>query len=308
MGTAQTWSVVRRSCWLQPILLGGSVALRYSDPRTGVPEMSQAARSRQADENVLAKRLLLHWERQFGSEVVVNEPFQHFYSDHVWPADVYDEILRLLPPAEVYKPLNIKEWVNAKGVSTRDKCYLPEIIGQMDSERATFWRQVWLALTTEPLKRLIFRKFKNDIALRLKLDESAVEEAPVSVHISLARDIEDYRIRPHPDGWPAIITSQFYLPADLRQTDLGTSFYVERPLLKRAFMGRYKEIKRMKFVPNSGYFFAVNDLGSRRSLHGRELIRAGAGVRNSILIRWAIPGSTRKRGNEGISTTHQSLT
>src|SRR5262249_25497228 len=127
-GTGQTWSVVRRSCWSQPILLGGSVALRYSDPRTGVLAMSQAARSRQADENVLAKRLLLHWERQFGSEVVVNEPFQHFYSDHVWPADVYDEILRLLPPAEVYKPLNIKEWVNAKGVSTRDKCYLPEII------------------------------------------------------------------------------------------------------------------------------------------------------------------------------------
>ena len=269
--------------------------------------MSQLARSREADENALAKRLLLHWERQFGSAVIVNEPFEHFYTDQVWPADIYDELLRLLPPDEVYAPLNIKEWVNAKGVSTRDKCYLPEILGQMDPARVAFWHEVWLGLTAESLKRLIFRKFKKDITLRLGIDADAVENVEVSVHMSLARDIEDYRIDPHPDGWPAIVTAQFYLPADMSQKDLGTSFYIERPLLRRAFLGRYEELKRMPFAPNSGYFFAVNDLPGHRSLHGRERIRAGAGVRNTMLVRWSIPSPTRKDGRQGISPTHQFL-
>jgi hypothetical protein len=269
--------------------------------------MSQLARSHEADENALAKRLLLHWERQFGSAVIVSEPFEHFYTDQVWPADIYDELLRLLPPDEVYAPLNIKEWVNAKGVSTRDKCYVPEILGQMDPARVAFWHEVWLGLTAESLKRLIFRKFKKDITLRLGIDADAVENVEVSVHMSLARDIEDYRIDPHPDGWPAIVTAQFYLPADMSQKDLGTSFYIERPLLRRAFLGRYEELKRMPFAPNSGYFFAVNDLPGHRSLHGRERIRAGAGVRNTMLVRWSIPSPTRKDGRQGISPTHQLL-
>jgi hypothetical protein len=266
--------------------------------------MSQLARSREADENALAKRLLLHWERQFGSAVIVSEPFEHFYTDQVWPAGIYDEVLHLLPPREVYTPLNIKQWVNAKGISTRDKCYLPEVIRHMDLERATFWRQVWLALTAESLKQLIFRKFKKDIGLRLGVNADAIENAEISVHLSLARDIEDYRIDPHPDGWPAIVTAQFYLPADMSQNDLGTSFYIERPLLQRVFLGRYEETKRMPFSPNSGYFFAVNDLPGRRSLHGRERIRAGAGVRNTMLVRWSIPTPTHKEGRQGISPTH----
>ena len=267
--------------------------------------MYQVAQPHQADENALAKSLLLYWERELDSTVVVGEPFEHFYTDRVWPADVYQQVLRLLPPTDVYRPLNIKEWVNTKGVSTRDKCYLPEIIEQMEHERACFWRQIWLAVTAESLKRLIFRKFKKDIALRLSLHPSKVEDAEVVVHFSLARDIEDYRIQPHPDGRPAIVTAQFYLPADMNQRNLGTSFYVERPFLQRLFHGRYEEIKRMQFVPNSGYFFAVNDLPGHRSLHGRARIRAGAGVRNSILIRWSTPRLSAKRGLEGISQTHR---
>jgi hypothetical protein len=266
--------------------------------------MSQVARSHKTNENPLAKHLLLHWERQFGSAAVVSEPFEHFYTDQVWPADIYDEVLRLLPPGEVYTPLNIREWVNAKGISTRDKCYLPEIIGHMDPARVTFWRQVWLALTAESLKRLIFRKFKKDIGLRLGVNADAVENADVSVHMSLARDIQDYRINPHPDGWPAIVTAQFYLPADMSQNDLGTSFYIERPLLRRVFLGRYEEIKRMPFAPNSGYLFAVNDLPNRRSLHGRERIRAGVGVRNTMLVRWSNTSPARRGGRQGISPTH----
>ena len=116
------------------------------------------------EENALAKRVLSHWQQEFGSITVLDEPFQHFYSDCVWPGDVYPEMLRLLPPHDVYKPMNIKEWVNAEGVSTRDRCFLPEILNRLDQERASFWRQIWLALTSESLKCLLFNRFKKDIA------------------------------------------------------------------------------------------------------------------------------------------------
>jgi hypothetical protein len=174
----------------------------------------------------------------------------------------------------------------------------------MDSKRASFWRQIWLALTAESLKRLIFRRFKKDISLRLRLDLDKIEEVPAFVSFSFTRDIEDYRIGPHPDGRPTLVTAQFYLPIDMSQQDLGTSFYAEVPLLKRPLLGRYKEIKRAPFLPNTGYAFVVNDLPGHRSLHGRELIRKGAGVRHSILIRWSAKETFRKRGQEGISKTH----
>ena len=266
--------------------------------------MDQFAPRIDTDENTLAKRLLMHWKSELGRTPVMDEPFQHLYCDRMWPADVYDEILRLLPPHDVYKPMNIKEWVNAEGVSTRDRCFLPETIDRVDEERAGFWRQIWRAMTSESLKQLLFGKFKKDIALRLKMLPDDVANVPAFVSFSLTRDIEDYQISPHPDGWPSVVTAQCYLPIDMSQQDLGTSFYVEVPLLQRPFLGHYKEIKRLPFVPNSGYVFVVNDLPGHRSLHGRELIKPGAGVRHSILIRWSAEEKFRKRGQEGISKTH----
>ncbi|PWT84713.1 MAG: hypothetical protein C5B58_04315 [Acidobacteria bacterium] len=104
-------------------------------------------------------------------------------------------------------------------------------------------------MTTESLKHLVFRKLKRDVSLRLRVEHEVVEKVDVAVHISLARDIEDYRIKPHPDGQPAIVTAQFCMPMDTSQQDLGTSFYVERPPWTRLLFGRYEEVKRMQSCP-----------------------------------------------------------
>src|SRR5262249_50743266 len=104
-----------------------------------------ALEPRQAEENALARRLVFHWQQEFGSAVASRNPFENFYTEYVGPAVFYDQVLRLLPPGEVYEPLNIKEYVNAKGVSTRDKCYLPGFLKYVEPEREAFWRQVWLA-------------------------------------------------------------------------------------------------------------------------------------------------------------------
>jgi hypothetical protein len=134
----------------------------------------------------------------------------------------------------------------------------------------------------------------------LNLGPAEVADARVFVGISLIRDMEDYRLKPHPDGQPRVVTAQFYLPMDSSQRDLGTSIYeAARPLSQRLFLGRYKEVKRMPFLPNSGYAFAVNDLPQRRSLHGRELIESGSGVRNSILVTWVTERSEQRKTNRG---------
>ena len=266
--------------------------------------MNQIAPSIDKADTSLAKRMVAHWLDELPDVPVLDEPCEHLYCERMWPADVYDDILRLLPEQKSYDPINLKVWVNDQGDSTRDRALLPESIESMDAERAGLWEQVWLALTSESFKRMMFTKFEKDIALRLDKKPADIVDTEVYVNCMLLHDIEDYEIKPHPDGWPSILTMQFYLPADTSAEDLGTSFYDERPLWRRPFEGRFREVKRMPFKPNSGYAFVVNDLPGRRSLHGRELIRSGAGERNTILIRWAAEDHNRKRGQKGFSKTH----
>ena len=38
--------------------------------------------------NALAKRLVAHWHHTFGATTLFDQPFQHFYSDKVWPVDI----------------------------------------------------------------------------------------------------------------------------------------------------------------------------------------------------------------------------
>jgi len=267
--------------------------------------MNEAAPSIiEAQDNSLAKRVVAHWLKELENVPTFDEPCQHLYCERMWPADVYDDMLRLLPKQDSYHPQNAKVWVNAEGISTRDRCPLPEAIEGMDAERASFWHQIWLALTAESFKRMLFAKFAKDIALRLDRKPEGLADTEAFVSCTLLHDIEDYKIKPHPDGWPSIVTMQFYLPVDTSQEDLGTSFYAETPLWRRPLEGRYREVKRMPFKPNSGYAFVVNDRPGRRSMHGRELIQPGAGVRNTLLMRLMAEDHNRKRGKESFSPIH----
>jgi hypothetical protein len=244
----------------------------------------------------LARRILAHWHDVLGPCDVASQPYQYFYCDRIWPADVYARMLQLLPPHALYRPLNIKQWVNASGISTRDKLYLSETLDRLNEEQSDFWRQIVLALTSTSFKDLVFSKLKEDVSIRLGIAPDDVVSAPVYVGISLTRDIEDYYLKPHPDGHPRVVTAQFYLPADESQRDLGTSIYEKQSLIGLLGGSRFKEVKRMPFMPNSGYAFAVNECRQRQSYHGRELIKSGSGVRNSILMAWRSENSAEKTG------------
>ena len=234
----------------------------------------------------IASSILDHWQELFQSTSTDDEPFQHFYCEKIWPDDVFDKLLKFMPPQELYRPLNINQWVNADGVSTRDKCYFSEMLDEMEPEAAEFWKQIVIVISSRKLKNLIFRKFARDVALRLGTDTDNVEGTNPRVAIGLTRDFEDYVLKPHTDGFPRIVTAQFYMPVDESQRDLGTTMYSQNGILQRLQKGRFTSVKRMPFLPNSGYAFAVNNHPDRKSYHGRELISKGSGERNSILVSW----------------------
>jgi len=214
-------------------------------------------------------------------------PFQHFYVENVFPDDIYQQIVTNLPVKASYLPFNAKRWKNRHGESTRDRLCLSEgELGRIDTARRPFWQAVTQALEADNFRRAVYGKLAGDIAIRLGCPQHSVLDQPAYPNIMLIRDYYDYRIKPHPDGQPRVVTMQFYLPGKGIPDDLGTSLYIKRSLAHRLIGSKFKEIKRFPFKPNSSYAIAVNDCPARQSFHGRELITATRTTRDSIIIAW----------------------
>ncbi len=217
------------------------------------------------------------------SVTLEQEPFCHFYTDSLWPTDLYPRILQSFPDPSLYQPQNIKKWVRADGTSTRNNFFLTaENISKLPPEQSQFWSAMVQAVVDERLKRAVFAKLAPDLARRFKIPESEAPNIPCVHELILVRDLEDYKIPPHPDGINKIVTLQMYLPEDSTTDFLGTSLYK----LNKNFWGKksFEEVKRFKFLPNSAYAFAVSDSKERVSWHGRELITNFKGVRNTLMV------------------------
>ncbi len=218
---------------------------------------------------------------------VDHEPYDHTYFEGFFPEDVYGRILQSFPAPENYQPLNKKRYVRAGGESTRDIMALQEEgIAHLDEELRTFWGELGEALGCDTFKRLVFDVLKRDVALRLGIKEEEAADAKAYVSTLLIRDTEEYKIKPHPDGFPRLVTMMLYLPEDASRDDLGTSVYVKNPVYMRLIGKKFREVKRFPFRPNSAAAFAVNDLPHRKSLHGRELIKSMTGARNVMIVSW----------------------
>jgi hypothetical protein len=248
--------------------------------------LSQAAGA-PPDAAGIVDRTVTHLVERVAGAHVETSPFQHFYVEGIFPDDVYRQIVANLPARSSYLPFNIKRWKNDQGDSTRDRLCLSEgELGRIDETRRPFWSSLTEALESDAFRRAVYAKLSADIAIRLGCPEQAVLEQAAYPNVVLVRDFLDYRIKPHPDGQPRVVTMQFYLPGDGTPSDLGTSLYTKLPLAHRLVGRKFKEIKRFPFRPNSAYAIAVNDCAQRQSYHGRELITAGQTVRDSIIIAW----------------------
>jgi hypothetical protein len=210
------------------------------------------------------------------------EPYCHIYMEGMFPPATYAELLRKLPPKELYEPLNLRKWVRADGTSTRDECHLTaDTMAKMPKPLAEFWAPVVRAMTDPALRKAVFTKLAPDLAERFEIPAERVPDMECEYEVRLVRDTEDYRIKPHPDGLNKIVTMQFYLPEDESMLDLGTSiFRRHRKLIGSSF----EEVKRFPFKPNSAYAFAVSDGPDRKSWHGRETLSGFTGVRNTLML------------------------
>jgi hypothetical protein len=209
-------------------------------------------------------------------------PFCHIYLSHIFPAALYPAVLENLPQPDLYSPLNPRLYVRKDGKSTRDQFHLtPENLAKLPRESGAFWRTVVRAVTDGHLKRAVFAKLAPDLAERFEIAEAQVPDIDCVYEVVLFRDTEDYRIKPHPDGLNKIVTMQFYLPQDASTSELGTSLFRHE---KGLFGGKFHEVKRFAFLPNSAYAFAVSDSPARKSWHGRDRLSGFDGVRNTLMV------------------------
>ncbi len=221
----------------------------------------------------------------------VDRPFAHFQIDHVFPDDVYRLMLSSFPAPELYHPLRHKDAMRPDGTSTRMMFeFFDDEFAKLPAGSASIWSSVRDALYDRRVQKSIFGKFRPEIEARLhhpqpemRLVGTSVEDVVAFPRPALYRDEAGYQITPHPDTPLKIATIQFYLPADSRQIDLGTSLYRKRSTGERwlaPWRGPYATVKRLPFLPNTGYGFAV----SEESFHGRAAIRTPFEPRYSILL------------------------
>jgi len=221
---------------------------------------------------------------------VSDAPFSHLYVRDIFPRDIYDAMLDSLPDPAAYEPQVGKQLPD--GTYPRLFYKLDgQGLGQFSGEQRNLWEAVVDAVLSEEFKVQVFRQLRKDLSARFgRMDVEAIEASPWP---RLCRDTAGYRIAPHPDTRKKAVTMMIYLPRDESQRDLGTSLYKFRPGLRalKSKDGWFKEVKRFPFLPNSGFAFAVSNSWRKKSWHGRERLREGAGVRNSLVTTFYLPGT-----------------
>jgi hypothetical protein len=208
----------------------------------------------------------------------VEKPFFHLEFDHVFPDDLYGQILALMPESDDYRPMHGRSKGHdlEDGTHTRVKIDLfPEYIRNLPSPKKALWDLVGRALCSEKVKQAFVRRLAPGLSKRFGADFAKVGLYPIPI---LTRDIPGYLITPHTDTHWKGITVQFYLPADDANTDVGTIFHAVEP------DGSKPRHSQMRFARNSGYAFAVGS----DTWHSADPVHAGVKTRDSILLTYFV--------------------
>ncbi len=238
-----------------------------------------------ASNNAIATDILEHLLGRIANTPALDKPFSHIYLEEVFPRDIYDELLTHLPEPSLYCRAAERHYGTSSEFTRSMFALTPANLVGLSIAQQELFRGVAVALTDPALKRAMFTKLARDLAFRYGTAESAAGEIPGYSRPTLYRETDGFEIPPHPDTRKKVVTMHLYWPADRSQLDLGTALY-RRRLLAWPFGNwkqRFAKVKQFVFQPNSGYAFAVNNTLSRKSWHGRELLPAGAGVRNTLL-------------------------
>jgi hypothetical protein len=203
-------------------------------------------------------------------------PFPHLTLRQVFPDDVYNAMMTAMPVVSDYRPMSGRAKGNdaADGTHTRVKIDLfPEYIRHLPADKREVWEIVGRALCSEPVKAAFVRKLSTPLARRFNSRPAKDALYPVPI---LTRDIPGYRIYPHPDTHWKSITVQLYLPRDDATSHVGTIFHSREP------DGSLPKHTQMKFLPNSGYAFAVDE----DTWHSADPVGSEVTTRDSILLTY----------------------
>ncbi len=202
-------------------------------------------------------------------------PTPHFYISDIFPNNLYDYLLNLLPLDSDLAPINHRDAINSNGNITRYLLDLtPHTISIFDKERKLFWSKLIQILTSEEIINTLLNKFSIQISKRFGDALPEYEVVPI-----FYRDFSGYKIGIHPDSENKIATFQFYLPKDFSQKHLGTIFH-ERD------NDKFHEVKKNLFLPNSAYAFVRTD----ESWHSVDELGLTELPRNSLAITVYVKG------------------
>jgi hypothetical protein len=237
-------------------------------------------------QDTLARAIVAHVE----AGLVVEKPFLHLEFGHVFPDDVYAEMLAAMPVAADYRALPGRNKGNIRedGTATRVKIDLfPEYIRHLAAPKRGVWERVGRALTSEEVKAAFVRRLAPGLERRFGREFAEVGMYPIPI---LTRDVPGYRITPHTDTHWKGITVQLYLPRDDRNANIGTIFHT------RLADGSMPKTRQMRFAPNTGYAFAVGD----DTWHSADPVGAEVTSRDSILLTYFVDaGLLRVLRNRG---------
>ena len=209
---------------------------------------------------------------------VVATPFFHLEFERIFPDDTYARMLALMPQGSDYRPMHgrTKKSTRATGTPTRVKIDLfPEYIRHLPPEKKALWDVVGRALCSQTVERAFVEKLGPAMEKRFGKNFERTGLYPIPI---LTRDIPGYRIRPHTDTHWKGITVQLYLPADESNINIGTIFHERLP------DGSRPKKSQMRFAPNSGYAFAVD----QDTWHSADPVGPEVKTRDSILLTYFV--------------------
>jgi len=203
------------------------------------------------------------------------EPCGNIFMEDMLPSEVYRELLARLPHDEALDPIVHPDALAPNGRCTRFLLDLTSsTLVRLREEDRPFWAAMIEVFTAPEISQAIVAKFAPTLAERFGSEMPQMVAVPV-----LYRDHPGYRIGLHPDAASKIATMQFYLPEDLSQRHLGTSFH-------RRNGDTFERLKTNAFIPNAAYAFVRTEEG----WHSVDELAATEKVRNSIALTFYIKG------------------
>lgn len=212
------------------------------------------------DENGL---VLNHFVERLRSTSVEVEPFPHYYLEGVFPDDYYAELLRNLPPTDVYE--NLYEVTDLKLDHFRHRDQRDMNAGwteRLQPDIRPFWTSFNEWFLGPDLAKSVLHSFSSR---RRSWPE-------VSIESQFIRHRAGYFLGPHSDLYTKLVVLILYLAPDDSAEHLGTSLYRPKvptftcPDSKHYAFEDFIRVKTAPYRPNSLLAFMRSDV----SFHGLE--------------------------------------